>query len=352
MEVYEFAGSLAAIGEQFGEACREEIRQLYELRMDNAIDQAQRYGGRSIGRAGLLELSARCWAVLERWSPDGVQELQGIARGSGLDPLQVWALNGLTDLRDLAAFGLAEEAEGCTAALVAPGGTHSRQTLTAQTWDLATDNMPFVRVVRRRPEAAPATACLTLVGCLSLIGVNDRGVAVGTTNLRATDNRPGVSYLDALHRALACPTRAEALQAILRAPRSAAHFFYVADGDGATAVEATAHREVMKEVTGTYVHANHFLEPELVGLEVAGTPMASSRHRQARMEALLAEGPVDLARLRAALADREGADRAIERRDFGGISTNGATIVNPAERRLHAVHGPASGDWIQVDLGA
>jgi isopenicillin-N N-acyltransferase-like protein len=349
MEILSYEGTPREIGRAFGEDGREQTRQLYRLRIDNAMDQAHRFGGVSVTEQQLLELASRCWERLEAWRPEIAEELQGIAEGAGMKPVAVWAMNGLTDLRDLAGFGLRDpDPEGCTAALVSPERSPAG-TLVAQTWDLATDNMPHVRVVQRFPKDGPATACLTLTGCLSLIGVNSEGVAVGTTNLRSARNRFGVSYLDVIHGALAASTRDEAIRRIETAPRAGAHFYYVADRDGAYRMETTAFSHVTQKVEGVSAQSNHFVEPSLVNEQGEAVPLRSSHHRLGRMQSLLAEGPVDIDRLKRALADDAGGELAIERHGWAGISTNGATVIHPGGRTLWAVHGPPSqGRWIQV----
>ncbi len=358
MKCIELAGSPRHMGRAFGEACRAEVHELYRARVLNAIDQARSYGGRTVDEAGLLSIATRCLPFVRAHSAKGWAELQGIAEGADLSLPRLWAMNALTDLRDLAAFGdprwLLPDAEGCTAALVGPGrGTDG--SLLAQTWDLATDNLPFVRLVVRRPDGGPATVSMTLVGCLSLIGLNEEGVVVGTTNVRTVDGRLGVGYLDVIHSALAETSRAAAVERVRRAHRAGAHFYYVGGpGGGVSAIECSALRDHVRELEPdeAYVHTNHMLEPDNRSLEVQGTPMGSSRARYRRMSELLRDGgQISVRDLQRFLADQDGGENAIDRRDFNGISSNGAVVIEPRARRIHVVWGPASrGEWITYDL--
>jgi len=345
LELIELAGSPRAMGQAFGESTRAQVQELIERRFRNAIAQARLYGGRRLERDDVLAIARRCLPSVEAFDAQGWQELRGIAEGANRSMEEVWAMNALTDVRDIAAFGF-EGDEACTAALVGPGRAAEGSAIFGQTWDLATDNMPFVRLVRRRPADGAPTLSLTLVGCLSLIGLNADGVAVGTTNLRATDSRPGVGYLDVIHRALRSRSADEAASLIEAAPRAAAHFFWVGDAERAGGLECTARLSELRWTRDTLVQTNH-LRTELASLQVGHTPMASSHHRAKRMEALLDGLPsVRSSDLRRLLADTEGGELSIDRRGFAGISTNAAIVIEPAERRFWGVHGPASlGRW-------
>jgi isopenicillin-N N-acyltransferase like protein len=356
MRILSFAGSPAAIGEAFGEECRAEITELYEARLVNAMAQARLHGGREVDEAAVLEVARACLGPTQAHHPDGFAELEGIARGAGLALERVLAMNGLTDIRDVLAWGGELEAlGGCSAFVVAGDFTRAGKLLCGQTWDLATDNMPYVLGVHRQVEGAPQTWSLTTVGCLSLIGLNERGIACGTTNIRTTDSRPGVTYLSLIHKALSAATLSEARSAIVDAPRAGAHFYYLADGHGqGLALECTPDRAAFIEVeNGAYVHTNHCLIPEHQAIE-GNTPSASSHARQDRLERLIGEscGEADLDGAKRWLGDRDNGEHAISRTDFAGISSNGAVVMEPETGTIHACHGPAHlGSWVNLRGG-
>ncbi len=355
MRILRLEGTPEAMGAAYGESCRAQIGELYQKRLHNALSQAKEYGGRTIGEAELLALAQASLPQVAEYSPEGYQELQGISRGSGLPLLKLWMMNALTDLRDVAAFGdpslWAAEADGCSSFLLMGDSTQDGRVWCGQTWDLVTDNLPHVLVVVRKPKQGPATVSLTTDGCLSLIGMNEHGVAIGTTNIRTVDSRPGVCYLDLIHKALGQKTLAAAADAVENSPRAGAHYFYLSDGEKGVTLECTATRAVRTEVHRGYaVHCNHVLAPEQVALEAQGTPMASSHHRQSRFEQLLAESPRPQIRdLERFLADHQGGNNSICRHNFAGITSNASVLMNPAQREFHAVHGPACcGQWFEV----
>ena len=352
MKILHLDGTPAQLGEAFGESCRKAIGELYALRLENALAQALRYGGRTSSEAELLALAGACLAASARFDPDGTEELRGIARGAGLSPERVLAMNGLTDLRDALAWGgPLEAAGGCTAFVVQRDRSADGRLWVGQTWDLGTDNQPYVVAVHRRPVHGPETWSVTTAGCLSLMGMNADGVAIGTTNLRTTDAGPGVPYLSLIHRALTESSAAAAAALIARAPRAGGHAYTVVDRQGdAFAVECTARRSRTFAVRGGFhVHTNHCQVPEHQALE-ADIPYDSSRARLARMQQLLAEAShIDGPFLETCLADRANGKLAICREDFEGISTNAALVVCPEALRLRACHGqPSNAPWIDL----
>jgi isopenicillin-N N-acyltransferase-like protein len=364
VRVLSFSGTPSAIGEAFGESCRDAIHELYHRRLANAIGQAREYGGRNVGEATVLAVAAACLAPTRAHHPDGFAELEGIARGSNLSLDRVVAMNGLTDIRDVLAWGGELEAlGGCSAFLVQGDATASGRLLAGQSWDLATDNMPYVVAVRRDVTGGPSTRALTTVGCLSLIGINELGIAVGTTNLRTTNARPGVCYLSLIHKALASRDLAGALAAIEQAPRAGAHFYWLAlagDVPGcegrerAFAIECTPdHVERLEIEHGEHVHTNHCQIPRHQAIE-GNTPSASSHARFTRLSELIAadRGRADLEASKRWLSDRANGENAISRTDFGGISSNGAVVIEPASRTIQVGHGPphllAADAWLAV----
>ena len=236
MQILSFSGSPREIGRAFGETCSEQIKEFYALRIRNAIGQALQHGGRDVGEEQVLKVARACVAPTQSYHPEGFEEMQGIAEGSGLPVEKILAMNGLTDIRDVLAWGgELEEFGGCSSFIVQGDYSRDGKLWCGQTWDLATDNMPFVIGVHRKPTDAPESWTLTTVGCLSLIGINDAGLSIGTTNIRTTDSRPGVTYLNIIHKVLSSRDFETARKAVIDAPKAGAHYYYVCDKHGRAA---------------------------------------------------------------------------------------------------------------------
>ncbi len=157
----------------------------------------------------VLDICRRSIEPHQRYDTDVWDELHGIAEGAGLSDEMILICNGLTDIKDavqvVAGGGSAiqpADTAGCTAWLAAPEATEAEIALAGQTWDMHAAAAEFMVIVRRKPDRGPATISMTTAGCLSLVGINSAGIAIGNNNLRPRDARPGVMYLAMIHNAL------------------------------------------------------------------------------------------------------------------------------------------------------
>lgn len=341
------------MGRQFGKCLREEVHALAEERLRLCIAHAKA-AGRQVGRAQCLALASRFLPAHAAYAPEVFAEFQGVAEGAGIALELLLIGNGLTDYRDvLACSGPPAE---CTAFWARPEVADGR-TLCGQNWDMHATAEPFVVLVHRRPEKGQETLSLTTSGCLSLIGINAGGIAIGNSNLLPTDPRPGVIYLAMIHRALAARTHSEAVQAIVEAPRASGHNYYVADGEGHCCnIETTATRATLLNPTGpVYVHANHYTATDLLPLAAPLGEGATSPYREARLRHLLAEAPKPLTpeRIRECLADHGngGASVCVHPRTPDGGKTCAVVILSPQTREMWVrVGNPCAGPLFRYAL--
>lgn len=352
---FDVSGTPEQMGELFGEAFREEILALAEIRMAKLAQHVGRYDPpRLPSRDHILEaaratVDAHCNYDSAIWS-----EFQGIARGSGIPEEALLVANALTDLRDLVLLETPPErlkqqapAGECTA-FVAPAECAGGAPIVGQTWDMHPEAVPYTLVVRRRPRCGPATLALTTVGCLPLIGMNEEGVAVATNNLAPVDARPGVSYLFTITRALACRSAGEAVSTIERTPRLSGHNFIVADEESAVNIETTARRAVKTPARDAVaVHANHYLDPGNAALEITAQDLRGSRYRQSRLGAHFARArrPLTADACWRFLADSQRGEGAICNEDYEGeygfAATVATVVLCPCEGRIDTCSGGA-----------
>lgn len=347
------AGTPTEMGRAYGAALREPIRAFVAQRVHAARVYLGERGIRD--DQALNRLGAACLAALKEWHHDGWVELCATAETAGVDPVALYTTGNMTDVRDILVLGsVRADSEGCTTAHAGRGLTAAGQVLAAQTWDLNPSDLEFVVAVHRRPVSSPHTWSVTCVGCPSLVGMNEHGVAVGTTNLKTRGSRIGIPYLSLLHRMLACTTRTAAETALTTATRAAAHSYWIADAAGITDVECTATTAVRRESddAGALTRTNHCLVDEHRSRE--GEPAtASSQARLALASARLAAGHVTVASLKALFADRSHGIDSINRfaEDGQGTSTNACIITEPASRTIHACRGSSDrGAWISFQF--
>lgn len=348
LEIVTATGSPRELGRAQGEAFRERIHAYAAQRID-AFEAYAAERGRTRAREEFLEAGARCLAVHAAWHPAGAEEHSGIAEGAGIDPALLYATTNMTDVRDVLLLPApAATDEGCTAMLVPPSLSASGELLAGQTWDLNPGDLDFVVGVHRLPANGPETWSVTCAGALSLTGMNEHGIAVGTTNVKTRRSRPGVGYLGILHRALDTRSLEEAFTSVRGAPRAAAHTYWVAGATGAREFESDPEDVVERSLgTAPLARTNHCLAPVFAARE--GEPKTSSSARRlSRAEAVLGSGGIDVARMRALFADRSDGVDSISRHaeDGQGTSTNACLVAIPARRELWACRGPSErGAW-------
>lgn len=353
------AGTPQQMGQAQGEHWRDLIQEFMQVRFA-AVDQYTRDRGRAQGADGLLGVGAKSMALTERWDPDSIAEHRGIAAGAGVDPIELYTITNMTDMRDaliLAGQPQAKspptDAEGCSS-LVLPGTlTADGKPLAGQTWDLNASDVAFVVGVKRTPINAPQTWSVTCAGCLSLVGINEHGVSVGTTNVKTWGSRPGVGYLALLHRALHAPDAATAADWLSDAPRAGAHTYWLVDENTQIALEASSDQVFRREAhEAALCQTNHCLMPEHIAVQ--GEPGSDSSHaRYARLEAVTAQGGHTVESIKTLFADRTEGVLSINRyhEDEQGTATNAVFIAQPADRRAFACRGPADrGAWIELSF--
>ncbi|MBI5609655.1 MAG: hypothetical protein HY902_12355 [Deltaproteobacteria bacterium] len=353
-------GAPTQMGEQHGAALAAQIRAFIAMRFEATNEFLSALGHPSL--APLIEVARQSLQVHAEWHREGYEEHCGIARGAGVDAAELYAAANMTDMRDALAYaeqvahGLPADAEGCSTVLLPRTWTASGQQLVAQTWDLNPQDLDYVVAIHRQPARGPASWSVTCTGCLSLVGMNSAGLAVGTTNIKTQGSRPGVGYMGILHKMLSCDNFTDAAAACTHAPRAAAHTYWLADGEHLADWETTAW-SVRQRHHGDepLLRTNHCLVEAHARCEVEA-PSSSSRARLQRLRHQVVQSRGhDLASLKKLFADRSDGVDSINRlpEDGQGTATNSVVICEPASRRMWACRGPADrGHWYELAFAA
>ncbi|MGW0994672.1 C45 family autoproteolytic acyltransferase/hydolase [Streptomyces sp. NPDC002520] len=223
--------------------------------------------------------------ALRDWYPSLVEESDGIAEASGIEPWQVAAVGARTEVL-AAAPGKGE----CTTAVHLPplGGPPE----TIQTWDwhdsLTPDGLllSLVTGTRRRVKL------FTEFGTAAKIGVNDAGLGLHFNILHhRSDNAAGGVPVHAVARRVLeeATTVAEARDIVASATVSASTVLTVAtyrDGHAAAAsieMSPSGFAVVHPEADGWVIHTNHFLDSGLAGCDTSIPASVSvERHQHAQ----------------------------------------------------------------------
>ena len=364
LECLEVSGTPREMGRAQGEEFRSRIRVFMEMRFDAVRGYLAEWGYEGEWEH-ILEVGHGSFGLFEAWDPAGHAELVGIAEAADVDAEQLFTITNMTDMRDAVLlhapngpkFQRSDERvyhdEGCSSVLVPASRTKLRQPIVGQTWDLNPDDVEYVVAIRRRPADGPQAWSVTCTGCLSLMGHNEKGLAIGTTNLKTYGSGPGVGYLSILHRSLRCRTIEEGIRNVETAPHAGAHTYWVGAPNRQVDIEASPNGSFVRDTSeGSVWRTNHCITPEhrAVEAEVMGL---STQARFVRLRQLLSNGEQDVDSIKDIFADRTRGVLSINRyaEDDQGAATNAVFIASPSERKAWACRGPADrGEWIELSF--
>jgi len=248
--------------------------------------------------------------AIESYRAHFLDEMRGIAEGTGLALGDVLALNVRTEIMFAAVARAA--AHECTAFVALPEATADRHTLVGQNWDWKPAASETVVILEA--EVAEGADFVTVVeaGLLAKTGLNSAGIGL-VTNALVTDQdkgKPGVPYHAILRGILEAETMADALSAITYHPRASSANYLIAHRNGeAINVEAApgdySRVFIAFPEDGVYGHANHFVCPsfDLKDVELWNGP--GSLFRLRRMQRFLKQhlGDCNVTALKEMLAD-------------------------------------------------
>lgn len=329
------AGDAHERGRQHGAQLRGEIGDLYERWLSCGLRQ-----GPPLGERELLDFAQAHVAAARGYAPTWVEEIAGIADGAGLAFEQAFLLSCWDELCSWFSVHSAQPlAAGCTA-LAARGP----EVLIAQNQDAWGWWRPVVMIRSHPDDGTPSAVYGAHPGVLTTLGVNEVGIGLVANSLLPADRDFGVPFAIVAREVLAQRTLAEALGAVLRAPRATGANFIVASEEAAIDVEASHAQADVTYVADRLAHANHYLSPRLAEQDVGAPLLPDSYLREGRMRALLGDArpsrPEEALRL---LADHEGGPTSICRHpaaDIDDMETLGAVVVVPSERALYVTDGP------------
>lgn len=290
------SGSFEAMGQQIGEAAREEIRGFV------AMAYARISATIRVSRLTIQKVVTQSTAFAQRYSPDLLSELKGMSESSGVSEEDLMFLQIRNQLT-------AEMDSGCTSVAIGRAVSATRGPLIAQNWDNDPALDPFTIVLTRRPVSAPAFMTITQAGLIAYIGVSELGIAACLNSLPAPSRAVGVPHYFTLRRLFESRTLDEAQDAIVSAYRAIPASIMLATPQGLANLEVTtdAVHVLRPESREMLIHTNHCLHPELAGVNRQFAELIQSGPRLDRMSRLLdLSSPLTASHLKMALRDHDG----------------------------------------------
>ena len=346
-------GGAYAVGRALGAASASALR--------DVLPATERYRAlmrtwRGTDRLRALEAAARA-----AW-PRYVREIEGIADGAGVAFETVFLWNCRGDVPETGDRKRSPGATGATTVAVPSSGGYPA--VIAHNVDDDPELHGHCCIVEVLPDDAPGFVTFYSPGLVLGHGfaVNRAGLVQTVNDVRSDDHAIGVPRCLVCRAVLECEGLDDAVAGIRDTGRASGfHHSLAQAGDRRLlSVEAPASGFSVAEVNGPRAHANHLLHERFVDTPQVIDP--SSRSRQARADALVAGGAVDVGNPLLVLAD-VGAGLPIRRRekDAGDpgftlatavfrISESGVDyevfddLLHPPVHRGEAIRSPAALD--------
>ncbi len=297
--IIEIAGSPRNRGRIHGSQARDRIER-------SVATYARLFAFCGIDWKGAQKLGAGYRDLIGNLDAGLLEEIEGIAAGSGRNVNEILALNARTEIlpptypgephpdrQDIAARnaagGVPDWGE-CTSIAVKPAQSTTGTTLLAQNWDWL--GAQRAALVLLRSTESDGSACLTLTeaGMLAKIGVNSHGFGVCLNILRSSDDgtQPGVPVHVLLRALLKRRSVNDAIAFAAKLTFGASSNVLCADAAGDTAALEFSPRglHVIRGADAALCHTNHFIAAEAAKHQASLAPSLSTYPRLDRINAL------------------------------------------------------------------
>lgn len=285
LPLIEIHGGHLEMGEQLGEACREQTRigieNARQLLEETKIQLHLTWEGAQIQARKYIPFAE------ERY-PQYIEELRGIARGANVEYDDVCVLNAME-----AVTSDALHLTKCTSFCVNQERTANDHVMVAHNEDWLPEDEQGGYIVHARPNDEPPFLAMSYGGLLPNIGFNSEGIAQCCDSVYPNDSRIGIPRVVVSRAVLAAKTLSEAIRCTLVSQRAAGYNHLLAHESGEIYnVEVSAYQfALFYGHDGYLVHTNHYTDPKMLELECDSDELIGTRIRYHRAERLLRQTP-------------------------------------------------------------
>lgn len=338
--LYRFSGSHRAIGQQYGEECRELIHQHRDLALERLLQKSD------LSYEEVTERTLWYEPWVEHAAPFFCEEIRGLAEGAGISEAEAWLLQ----LRaEVAIVTKDEQGDECTSFAIQPEATSNGVGLVGQNADLPPFYRDIAIVAEMQFEDIPSILMLLPAGQLSYLGINDAGVGVSANFLTCDGWRVGFPRYFFSRMVLTKRSVDEGASLIENLHRASSRNLMMLDGDGKAINLETSVTESARiyPTNGILAHANNYQSPELQHAERStGIGLTNSQGRHASMQSMLEarHGQLDVEAMKEVLTDRSDPLACVNRHrnDIPELDsmTFASMIMQPSRGTMDIAVGP------------
>jgi isopenicillin-N N-acyltransferase-like protein len=357
--VVELSGRPYDLGYQHGEALKAQvqgnIKKVFALMNQYAPGTT---------RPVIIKAARKFVPAAERWSPELVEEIRGIAEGAGVAFEEAFALNALLELSmNIGDFG---SSLGCTCFCAQGPTTEEGEVFVGQNQDLwAPWCRDYFSILKITPSTGPSITITTLAGMVGMVGMNSEGLAIVGNGLSIKGNQIGVPIMLFMRRAMQQRTIGDVVGLLTMSKRASPINVLVGDANGEFYDFELAAKDYESFYIGegSYAHSNNCFSPKLQKNETVkeGIFYPDTIVRVNRMRKLLKtnEGKVGFEELKGFLSDHVNYPRSICRHPDPSIpegawqdqwETTASVIMKPRSSGLWIAAGnPCEEEYLQYN---
>lgn len=282
MKHLKLTGTAYEIGYEHGLKARDEVH--YSL---DSYEQLFQYE-KNISWSEAKEIARKYIKYLDQNEDDFIKEIEGIAKGAGVDFEDILALNARSEI------ALAGNTDGCTSLGIVSPSNHNLYM--AQTWDWRPSQKRSLLTLNIETEKSDIVM-VTEAGILGKIGMNNHGMGVCLNALKVNERQHTLPIHVTLRKILNSDNIDEALEIINNKEVASAANILIGQDDSKS-IRKIVNNEITvmhidsEEIneTGHVYHTNHIRSPEILeSLESDHDSQENSYKRLEKIDDLISD---------------------------------------------------------------
>lgn len=287
LSVLNVAGAPYELGLQHGQQARQKVHRNVQFYMR----LWESFGGMT--RDEILKQVEGFVPYIESYDAQLVEELQGLAKGSGLSFEEVVALNARTELTFACLSPGAAAPEACSSYALMPEVTNDGHMIMGQNWDWRAEADDCCIVLRIDQKDKPSIVMHTEAGCIGHRGFNSAGIGICMNFIRCDRDtfRHGLPYLIKMRAVLNSTSLPDCLKMLAAyvGPNSMNMLLGHGDGEALDIEHLPDDLLFLHPRDGILTHTNHFLSPRFRDKDMGKYALPDTMIRADRMTRLLTD---------------------------------------------------------------
>ncbi|WP_289171762.1 C45 family peptidase [uncultured Parasutterella sp.] len=247
-------------------------------------------------------LAAKFLPVIQKYSPESIEEMKGIAQGSGKSFEDILTLNCRSEV-------LFANSDACTCIMVPAELGEGGNVFMGQTWDWLAKARSNSVILKVEQEGRPEILMVCEAGLVGGKGLNSEGLGVCLNAASVGKGKIGMPLHLMMRNILNSSLPTEALKAVSAVPRAGSGVFNIASRSNyEMQVEFSPDAfDVIMSKGEALVHTNHYLSALIAPKDVAKSFISSTYTRLNGVQRQLSKmkGPIGMKGLFRLLSDHE-----------------------------------------------